>query len=190
MVPNPSYPIHIYGPVIAGANVRSVAVHSTDEFLAELEHSIPLMYPRPKMLILNFPANPTTQCVELAFFERVVALCAGSSESTCPRSGLCRFDLDGYRAPSILRCRARRILRSNFSLFPRATTCLAGGWALWSAIRSWWRRWAAEELLRLRHIYADPGCFDLALEGPQECVRRYVITTASGAMCWSKDSIN
>ncbi len=49
--------------------------HSTDDFLAELEQSVPLMYPRPKMLILNFPANPTTQCVDLAFFERVVALC-------------------------------------------------------------------------------------------------------------------
>ncbi len=60
VVPNPSYPIHIYGPIIAGANIRSVAVHNTDDFLAELEHSIPLMYPRPKMLILNFPANPTT----------------------------------------------------------------------------------------------------------------------------------
>ena len=58
MVPNPSYPIHIYGPVIAGANIRSVAIHNADAFLAELEQAIPLMYPRPKMLILNFPANP------------------------------------------------------------------------------------------------------------------------------------
>jgi alanine-synthesizing transaminase len=74
-VPSPSYPIHIYGPVIAGANVRGIPVHSTDDFLAELEQTVPLMYPRPKMLILNFPANPTTQCVDLAFFERVVALC-------------------------------------------------------------------------------------------------------------------
>ena len=75
VVPSPSYPIHIYGPVIAAANVRGIAVHNTDDCLAELEHSVPLMYPRPKMLILNFPANPTTQCVDLAFFERVVALC-------------------------------------------------------------------------------------------------------------------
>ena len=56
-VPSPSYPIHIYGPVIAGANVRGIPVHSTDEFLAELEQSVPLMYPRPKMLILNFPGE-------------------------------------------------------------------------------------------------------------------------------------
>ena len=75
LVPNPSYPIHIYGPVIAGANIRSIAIHNTDSFLAELEETIPLMYPRPKMLILNFPANPTTQCVDLSFFERVVDLC-------------------------------------------------------------------------------------------------------------------
>jgi alanine-synthesizing transaminase len=68
VVPSPSYPIHIFGPVIGGAMVRAIPVHSTDDFLAELERSVPLMYPRPKMLILNFPANPTTQCVDLAFF--------------------------------------------------------------------------------------------------------------------------
>ena len=57
LVPNPSYPIHIYGPVIAGANIRSIAIHNTDSFLAELEETIPLTYPRPKMLILNFPGE-------------------------------------------------------------------------------------------------------------------------------------
>src|SRR5579863_5850939 len=76
LVPNPSYPIHIYGPVIAGADVVSVPItHSTDEFLAQIQDMIPRMTPRPKVLIVNFPANPTAQCVELSFFEKLVALC-------------------------------------------------------------------------------------------------------------------
>src|SRR3954469_2778263 len=75
LVPNPSYPIHIYGPVIAGAHVVSVPIVAPEKFLAELEQAIRLMYPRPKILILNFPSNPTTQCVDLAFFERIIAIC-------------------------------------------------------------------------------------------------------------------
>ena len=89
-VPSPSYPIHIYGPVIAAANVRAIPVHNTEDFLAELEHTVPLMYPRPKMLILNFPANPTTQCVDLAFFERVVALCKEFQIYLVHDLGVCR----------------------------------------------------------------------------------------------------
>src|ERR1035441_230689 len=76
-VPNPSYPIHIFGPVIAGSKIQSIALDDTDEatLIATLERELPRMNPRPKLLILNFPANPTTQCVDLAFFERLVPLC-------------------------------------------------------------------------------------------------------------------
>src|SRR5438034_1460335 len=58
LVPNPSYPIHVYGPVIAGADIRSVPMKAGVDFLAELEQALRLMYPRPKILILNFPSNP------------------------------------------------------------------------------------------------------------------------------------
>jgi len=75
LVPNPSYPIHIYGPVIAGADIRNIPMAAGVDFIAELQRAIHLMYPRPKLLILNFPSNPTTQCVDLPFFERVVELC-------------------------------------------------------------------------------------------------------------------
>ncbi len=74
-VPNPSYPIHIFGPVIAGSKVQSIPVEAADSLLERLEYELPRMEPRPKVLILNFPANPTTQCVDLPFFERIVALC-------------------------------------------------------------------------------------------------------------------
>src|SRR5579859_2159394 len=59
LVPNPSYPIHIYGPVIACADIRSIPMKDGIDFLGELEQAIRLMYPRPKFLILNFPSNPT-----------------------------------------------------------------------------------------------------------------------------------
>lgn len=74
LVPNPSYPIHIYGAVIAGAQVRSVPLVEGVDFFNELERAIRESYPKPKMMILGFPSNPTAQCVELEFFEKVVAL--------------------------------------------------------------------------------------------------------------------
>ena len=74
LVPNPSYPIHIYGPVIAGADIRQVPLTPDSDFFAELEHTIRMSFPKPRMLIINFPANPTAQCVELPFFEKIIAL--------------------------------------------------------------------------------------------------------------------
>ena len=74
LVPNPSYPIHIYGPVIAGADIRHVPMQADVDFFEELEKAIRDGYPKPKMLIVNFPSNPTTQCVDLAFFERLIAI--------------------------------------------------------------------------------------------------------------------
>src|SRR5207237_7989676 len=74
LVPNPSYPIHIYGPVIAGADIRQVPLTPNVDFFAELEHTIQMSFPKPTLLILNFPANPTAQCVELPFFEKLIAL--------------------------------------------------------------------------------------------------------------------
>src|SRR3954469_4622963 len=71
LVPNPSYPIHIYGPTIAGAQVISVEMNDPAGFLDRLQHELPQMRPRPKMLLLNFPANPTAQTVTREFFERV-----------------------------------------------------------------------------------------------------------------------
>ncbi|WP_373880270.1 aminotransferase class I/II-fold pyridoxal phosphate-dependent enzyme [Kluyvera cryocrescens] len=68
LVPNPSYPIHIYGAVIAGAQVRSVPLVQGVDFFNELERAIRESYPKPKMMILGFPSNPTAQCVELEFF--------------------------------------------------------------------------------------------------------------------------
>src|SRR6187401_3834218 len=74
LVPNPSYPIHIYGAVIAGADIRSVHMTPGIDFIEELQRAIRELFPKPKMLILGFPSNPTAQCVDLDFFEKIIAL--------------------------------------------------------------------------------------------------------------------
>ena len=171
LVPNPSYPIHIYGPVIAGANIRSVAIHDTNSFLAELEQSIPLMYPKPKMLILNFPANPTTQCVDLSFFERVVDLCRHHGIYLVHDLAYADIAFDGFRAPSILEVPGARDIAVEF--FTLSKSYNMPGWRVGFMVGN---KALVSALSRLKS-YFDYGTFTpiqvasiLALEGPQECV--------------------
>ena len=102
LVPNPSYPIHIYGAVIAGADVRSVKMIPGVDFLSELERAIVETVPRPKMMILGFPSNPTAQCADLDFFAKVIAL--GRRYGIWVVHDLAYADIcyDGYKAPSIM----------------------------------------------------------------------------------------
>ena len=102
LTPNPSYPIHIYGPVIAGAEIRHVPMHADVDFFDELEKAIRNGYPKPKMLIVNFPSNPTSQCVDLAFFERLVAIAREHNIYVVHDLAYADIVFDGYRAPSIL----------------------------------------------------------------------------------------
>jgi alanine-synthesizing transaminase len=171
LVPNPSYPIHIYGPVIAGANIRSVAIHDTNSFLAELEQSIPLMYPKPKMLILNFPANPTTQCVDLSFFERVVDLCRHHGIYLVHDLAYADIVFDGFRAPSILEVPGARDIAVEF--FTLSKSYNMPGWRVGFMVGN---KALVSALSRLKS-YFDYGTFTpiqvasiLALEGPQGCV--------------------
>src|ERR1700710_3152245 len=106
-VPNPSYPIHIFGPVIAGSKIQSIPIEcrpdqDSNALIEQLEHDLPRMSPRPKLLILNFPANPTTQCVDLPFFERIVALCSELGIYIIHDLAYADLVYDGYRAPSIM----------------------------------------------------------------------------------------
>jgi len=171
VVPNPSYPIHIYGPVIAGANIHSVAIHDTEAFLSELERTIPLMYPRPKMLILNFPANPTTQCADLRFFERVVALCKEHNIYLVHDLAYADICFDGYEAPSILQVPGAREIAVEF--FTLSKSYNMPGWRVGFMVGN---KKLVAALARLKS-YFDYGTFTpiqvasiLALEGPQECV--------------------
>src|ERR1700749_4638086 len=102
LVPNPSYPIHIYGPVIAGAHVVSVPIVHPEKFLAELEALIPRMTPRPKALIVNFPSNPTTQCVELPFLARLVELARQYGFHLIHDLAYAGIAFEGYKPPSVI----------------------------------------------------------------------------------------
>lgn len=171
LVPNPSYPIHIYGPVIAGANIRSVAVRDTDSFLAELETTIPLMYPKPKMLILNFPANPTTQCVDLKFFEHVVALCREHHIWLVHDLAYADIVFDGFRAPSVLEVPGAKDIAVEF--FTLSKSYNMPGWRVGFMVGN---PTLVAALARIKS-YFDYGTFTpiqvasiLALDGPQECV--------------------
>lgn len=171
LVPNPSYPIHIYGPVIGGANIHSIPMHSPATFLSELEAQIPLMYPRPKMLILNFPANPTTQCVDLAFFERVVALCRTHNIWLVHDLAYADLVFDGPRAPSVLQVPGAKEIAVEF--FTLSKSYNMPGWRVGFMAGN--PRLVAA-LARLKS-YVDYGTFTpiqvaavAALDGPQECV--------------------
>ena len=173
LVPNPSYPIHVYGPVIAGADIRSVPMQAGVDFLRELEQALRLMYPRPKILILNFPSNPTTQCVELAFLERVVALCREYKLYVVHDLAYADIVFDGYRAPSILEVAGAKEIAVEF--FTLSKSYNMPGWRIGFMTGN--PRLVAA-LSRLKS-YFDYGTFTpiqvaaiLALDGPQECVRK------------------
>lgn len=102
LVPNPAYPIHPYGFVIAGADIRHVRLTPDVDFFDECERAIKESWPRPKLLVLNFPGNPTAQCVDIEFFERVVKLARENEIWVIHDLAYADICFDGYKAPSIL----------------------------------------------------------------------------------------
>ncbi len=117
LVPNPAYPIHPYGFVIAGASIRHVPLIPGVDFFAELVKAINDSLPRPKMLVLNFPGNPTTQCVELDFFEKVVKIAKENEIWVIHDLAYADLVFDGYVAPSILQVpEAKEIAVEAFTL--------------------------------------------------------------------------
>lgn len=171
LVPNPSYPIHIYGPVIAGAHVVSVPIHDTDQFLAELEDLIPRMTPRPKALIVNFPANPTTQTVELPFFARLVSLAHQYGFYLIHDLAYADLGFDGFKPPSVLEVPGAKEVAVEF--FTLSKSYNMPGWRVGFMVGN---SVLVNALARLKS-YFDYGTFTpiqvasiLALEGPQECV--------------------
>jgi alanine-synthesizing transaminase len=177
-VPNPSYPIHIFGPVIAGSRVQSINIADAagaDDVLARLEYELPRMEPRPKILILNFPANPTTQCVDLPFFERIVALCKELEIYLVHDLAYADLVFDGYRAPSVLEVPGAKDIAVEF--FTLSKSYNMPGWRVGFMVGN---KKLVYALGRIKS-YFDYGTFTpiqvasiQALEGPQECVREIV----------------
>jgi alanine-synthesizing transaminase len=102
LVPDPAYPIHTYGFIIAGANVKQIPLINENQFLEAVEVAIEQTWPRPKALVISFPANPSTHCVEYEFFERVIALAKRHGIWVIHDLAYADIVFDGYKAPSIL----------------------------------------------------------------------------------------
>ena len=171
LVPNPSYPIHIYGPVIAGADIRHVPMIAGVNFFDELERAIRDSYPKPKMLICNFPGNPTTQCVDLSFFERLIAIAREHQIYVVHDLAYADIVFDGYRAPSIMEVPGARDVAVEF--FTLSKSYNMAGWRVGCMVGN---RDLVTALARMKS-YHDYGTFTpiqvasiIALEGPQECV--------------------
>ncbi len=171
LVPNPSYPIHAYGFVIAGADIRHVPLVPGVDFFAELEKSIKNAWPKPKMLVLNFPANPTTQCVDLDFFEKVIAVAKEHGIWVIHDLAYADIVFDGYRAPSILQVPGAKDIAVEF--FTLSKSYNMPGWRIGFMCGN---RKLVAALSRLKS-YFDYGMFTpiqiagiLALEGPQDCL--------------------
>ncbi len=114
LVPNPSYPIHPFGFIIAGADVRHVPIGPDVDFFAELEAAVKNSWPKPKALVLNFPSNPTAQCVELEFFEKVVAFAREHEIWVIQDLAYADIVFDGYTAPSIMQVEGARDIAVEF----------------------------------------------------------------------------
>ena len=171
LVPNPSYPIHIYGAIIAGADIRSVRMTPGVDFFAELERAIRELTPKPKMLVMGFPSNPTAQCVDLSFFEKIVLLAKQHDILVVHDLAYADITFDGYRAPSIMQVPgARDIAVESFTM---SKSYNMAGWRIGVLVGN---RDMVHALARLKS-YHDYGSFTpiqvasiVALEGPQECV--------------------
>ncbi len=193
LVPNPSYPIHIYGPVIAGADIRHVPMHVGTDFFESLESAIRDTYPKPKMLIVNFPSNPTTQCVDLPFFERLVAIAREHDIYVVHDLAYADIVFDGYKAPSILQVPGARDIAVEF--FTLSKSYNMAGWRVGFMVGN---RDLVTALARMKS-YHDYGMFTpiqvasiIALEGPQECVEDVrLLYQARRDVMWSgMDAIN
>jgi alanine-synthesizing transaminase len=115
VVPTPAFPIHIYGVVLAGANVISVPLGNDQAFLDRVTDVIEHLHPRPKLLILNYPHNPTTLCVEPAFWDEVVALAKRTGVYVISDFAYGETCFDGYQAPSFLAAKGAKDVGVEFS---------------------------------------------------------------------------
>ncbi len=171
LVPNPSYPIHIYGAIIAGADIRSVRMTPGVDFFAELERAIRESFPKPKMMILGFPSNPTAQCVDPAFFEHVIALARQHDILVVHDLAYADIVFDDYQAPSIMQVPGARDVAVEF--FTMSKSYNMAGWRIGFMVGN---KELVTALARIKS-YHDYGTFTplqvaaiAALEGPQQCV--------------------
>tara|TARA_B100000676_G_scaffold313087_1_gene391239 strand:+ start:2641 stop:3834 length:1194 start_codon:yes stop_codon:yes gene_type:complete len=198
LVPNPSYPIHPFGFVIADADVKHVPLTPGVDFFSELESAIRNSWPKPKVLVVNFPGNPTTQCVELEFFEKLVAIAKENSIWVVQDLAYADLVFDGYEAPSILQVPGAKEIAVEF--FSLSKSYNMPGWRMGFCVGN---PTLVGALSRIKS-YMDYGMFTpiqvaaiAALEGDQTCVeeirdmyqsRRDVLCEGLNAAGWEVEA--
>ena len=171
LAPNPSYPIHPYGFIIAGAVIRHIPVGPSQDFFSNLESAVRHCVPPPTALVLNYPANPTAEVVDLAFYERVVAFAREKNLFLLSDLAYAEIYFDGNPPPSILQVPGARDVAVEFTSLSK--TYSMPGWRMGFATGN--RRLVAA-LTRIKS-YLDYGAFTpiqvaacAALNGPQDCI--------------------
>jgi len=175
LAPTPTYPIHQYGCVIAGAQVQGVPLRNGEDFFDEMMAVVSRCWPRPKLLIINFPHNPTTAIVNLSFMQRIVDFARENDILVVHDFAYADLCFDGYRAPSIMEVPGARDVAVEF--FTLSKSYNMPGWRVGFAVGN---REMIAALSRLKS-YFDYGMFApvqvaaiAALNGPQECVGEIV----------------
>ena len=195
LVPNPTYPIHAYSVVIADGDLRSVPLTPDGDFFARLEETARLAWPKAKLLILSFPHNPTTMCVDLAFFERVVAFAREHRLMVVHDFAYADFTFDGYQPPSFLQVRGAKDV--GVEIFSLSKSYNMPGWRMGFVCGN---SRMIHALARIKS-YLDYGAFQpiqiasiIALEGDQSVVtdivevhrrRRDVLVTGLNKLGWN-----
>jgi alanine-synthesizing transaminase len=175
LCPDPAYPIHQYSVIIAGGDLRHVPLTSDSDFIENLELAVRRTWPKPKMLILSFPANPTTQVVDRAFFERVVDFAREHSLMVLHDFAYAEICFDGYKPPSILEVPGAKDIAIEFVSLSKSHSL--AGWRVGFASGN---RQMINALTRIKSYldYGMPQAIQIgaiaALQGPQDCVRENV----------------
>ena len=172
MTPTPAYPIHPYSVIIAGGEVRSVPIGPGIDFFDEMEKAYKSSWPRPKMLIINFPHNPTTMVVEgLDFFKKVVAFAKENDLIVLHDLAYADLCFDGYKAPSFLQVPGAKDIGVEF--FSMTKSYSMAGWRVGFCVGN---QEIVGALSKIKS-YLDYGMFQpiqiasiIALRGPQDCV--------------------
>ncbi|MBA59895.1 MAG: alanine transaminase [Gammaproteobacteria bacterium] len=195
LVPNPSYPVHPYGFVIADADVRHVRLTKGVDFFNELELAIANTWPKPKVIIVNFPGNPTTECVELSFYEKLIAVAKQHKIWVVQDLAYADLVFDGYKVPSILQVPGAKEIAVEFYTMSKSYNM--PGWRVGFCVGN---RDLVGALARIKS-YLDYGTFTpiqvaaiAALEEDQNCVedirniylrRRNVLCDGLNSIGWS-----
>ncbi|MCE5251886.1 aminotransferase class I/II-fold pyridoxal phosphate-dependent enzyme [bacterium] len=171
MVTNPTYPVHIYSVVIAGGNVVAIPLTRKTGFLPAMEDIMREIWPKPKLMVLSFPHNPTTACVDLDFWGEVVEFARRSNTIIVHDFAYAQMGFDGYRPPSILQVPGAKDIAVEFTTMSKVYSM--AGWRVGFCVGN---PEVIEDLYSIKG-YFDYGIFTpiqvaaiAALDGSQECV--------------------